>query len=678
MSVARHKTGADGETRVEQVSVRLPMARLGGPSRLPRFRWQQPTPDKQTPPSRGLTAEESANAFDWGKDSILPYRVFDDYDRNPVPADMPLIALDNGRLRVTVAPQYGGRVMQIFDHRLGRDLLFRNPVFQPANLAALNAWFSGGIEWNGLVPGHSPFTTAPVFAGVIETARGPVLRLHEFDRITEATWQIDLFLPHDDDRLFVHGRIVNSAPVEKQVYWWTNVAVPVCEGMRVISPAEDAIEHVLPGNELARFAFPDPSRFDGSYPGLWKGATSVFFRKPGAKRLFITALDRHGKGIAQTSTAALTGRKFFFFGTGAGGQHWMDYLARKGEGNYIEIQAGITPTQNQRLALGPESELHWTEVYGSLSLDPEKAHDKDYARAEQAAEQAIDTRFPVADLSEIDAFLTGISRQPLTHRHASGSPWGHRHERLTGKPLAAGLDFTVDKTGDLWDALADGKDPSAAHLADIPADFAISDIWVKALSGKASEEGGPWLIDLLLGIAALDRQEEMKARLLFERSVAASPSWLGYRQLALLEKDADKAEALYLAAWSQPQAPGELAVEIAQFLLGRNRSSALEAFLQRLPERVAQLERIVLVRAAVAARLGDLDTLEALLQREFASIREGEDLPSDLWNALQKGRLEQSLRRAPTQNEIDMHTRAHPVPEHLDFRMRAVLEDGTH
>ena len=52
----------------------------------------------------------------------------------------------------------------------------------------------------------TPFTTASVFAGILETERGPILRLYEFDRIVEATWQVDLFLPNDDDRLFVHGR----------------------------------------------------------------------------------------------------------------------------------------------------------------------------------------------------------------------------------------------------------------------------------------------------------------------------------------------------------------------------------------------------------------------------------------------------------------------------------------
>ncbi len=678
MNQPRQKPRMTGMTTIEETAVTLPMAHLGGPSRLPRFRWQQPIPDKATPPSRGLSVDEASHAFDWGKDSILPYRVYDDYDRAQKPADMPLIALDNGKLRVTVAPQYGGRIMQLYDYGLGRDLVFRNPVFQPANLAALNAWFSGGIEWNGLIPGHTPFTCAPVFAGVIETERGPVLRIYEFDRIVEATWQIDLFLPADEDRLYVHGRLVNSAPTEKLAYWWTNVAVPVSPGMRVISPTDYAIEHVLPGNELARFAFPDPDRFDGSYPGLWKGATSVFFRKPAAERLFIAALDKAGTGLAQTSTATLTGRKFFYFGTAVGGQHWMDYLARKGEGDYIEIQAGITPTQNQRFVLGAESELHWTEVYGGLSVDPAAAHCESYAVAERATAEAVDRRFPKTALADVNGFLTRISRLPVDRRLAEGAPWGRRQEKLTGKPLADGLDFSVSGTGDtVWDELAETGMVSTENLSRIPTDFAVSDLWRVALERSAVRQGATWLHDVLLGIAALDREDMTSAKNLFERSVAARPTWLGLRQLALIETDADKAEQFYLFASAPGDAPPELAVEIVQFLLAKGRFATLEAFLAKLAPDVAAQERIVLARASVAAERGDLDTLEALLKVEFATIREGEDLSVDLWAALQKGRLTQVLGRVPTPAELETHEKAHPLPEHLDFRMRVTLEDGT-
>jgi len=64
---------------------------------------------------------------------------------------------------------------------------------------------------------------------------------------------------------------------------------------------------------------------------------------PGGERLFIAALDDRGIGLAQTATAAMGGRKFFYFGTAPGGRHWMDYLTLPGEGDYIELQSGIAP-----------------------------------------------------------------------------------------------------------------------------------------------------------------------------------------------------------------------------------------------------------------------------------------------------------------------------------------------
>ncbi|HQU69971.1 MAG TPA: DUF5107 domain-containing protein [Albidovulum sp.] len=657
-------------TRIETIRAALPMSRLGAPSSLPRFRWQQPMPDRDTPPARGLTAEESAHGFDWGKDSILPYGVYADYDRSQQPGEMPLLRLTNGRIEIDIAPQYGGRLVRMYDRRLKRDLVFHNPVFQPANLAALNAWFSGGIEWNGLIPGHTPFTCAPVFAGVIETERGPVLRIYEFDRITEATWQVDLFLPNDDDRLFVHGRIVNAAATAKRAYWWTNIAVAMSDGMRVIAPADYAIEHVLPGNELARFPFPDPQRFDGSYPGNWQSATSVFYRKPDAPRLYIAALDHDGVGLAQTATAEMRGRKMFYFGEASGGQHWMEFLARPGDARYIEIQSGITPTQNQRFELAPESELHWTEAYGALSVDAASAHAADYATAERATADALNQRFPADELAEVDGWLTAQSRRPLDKRLSDGAPWGSRQERLTGRDLAAGLDFAVGHAKDCWDDLVGKGAFSTANLETVPTTFAVSDVWVAALE-QSGQSHGTWLHDLLLGIAALDREEAAEARDLFARSASARPTWLALRQLALVADTGDQKERFYMQASAAADAPDELAVEIAQFLLADGRLETLTAFVAALPKAAAAQERILLARASIAARCGDWNELERLLATEFATIREGEMLTVTLWTALQKGRLEAELGRPATKEVLAERMRQNPLPQHLDFQMLA-------
>jgi hypothetical protein len=86
-------------------------------------------------------------------------------------------------------------------------------------------------------------------------------------------------------------------------------------------------------------------------------------------------------------------------------------------------------------------------------------------------------------------------------------------------------------------------------------------------------------------------------------------------------------------------------------------------------------ERIVLARAVVAANEGRFDEAEQLLlSRQFATIREGETLLSDLWIKLRRGRLEAVLRRPPTPEEIKQDLAQHPMPRTLDLRMHVVAE----
>ena len=666
-------TAAIARVRTERLA--LPMARLGRPSNLPRFKWQQPMPNRPTPPNFGLTAQESAHGVQWGEDSILPYQVSDDYDRELHDGELDCVVIENGRLRAVVAPSLGGRLLELKDLATGRDLVFRNPVFQPANLAALNAWFSGGIEWNGLIPGHTAFTCAPVFAGVRDTPQGPILRIYEFDRIVEATWQIDLFMPADKPQLYAHGRIVNPSAEAKLAYWWTNIAAPMGPGTRVLSPADYSIEHIWPGNNLGRCEFPRKD-WDASYPDHWENATSVFFRAPSAQRLFIASVDREGHGLAQTSTREMGGRKFFYFGSAAGGQNWMDYLSRPGEGGYLEIQSGVAPTQNQRFELAGGEELDWTEAFVPVHLDPLKAHDPAYGAAVSHAAEALDVAIPADEMAKIDAFLREQARLPLDARYSVGEPWGARQEHLLGRPLASGLDFTVDADDDCWDELARGVALSESNLREVPNGVAVSTLWTDRVAANAAAHGATWVHALILAVALLDRGDRDAAAMQIDQSLSKRPSWLGYRLKALLSPDVDTASDNYLRAWDAGDAPAELAVEIATHFMKEGRSGELKRFVDALPPAVRDNERIILARALVAANDGQFDELERLLMsRQFASIREGETLLSDLWVKLRRGRLETELKRAATPEEIRQDLALHPLPRSLDLRMH-VLEES--
>ena len=505
-----------------------------------------------------------------------------------------------------------------------------------------------------------------------ETPRGTLLRLYEFDRIVEASWQVDLFMPADAAVLYAHGRLVNPSAEPRLAYWWTNVAAPMSEGTRVLSPADYSIEHIWPGNNLGRCDFPRAD-WDASYPQNWQNATSVFFRAPSAPRRFIASVDKAGYGLLQTSTAEMQGRKFFYFGSAVGGQNWMDFLARPGEGLYLEIQSGITPTQNQRFELATGEELEWTEAYAPVQLDAPQAHDADYRAATAHAAAALDRAAPAADLAEIDAFLREQARLPLDSRTSTGTRWGERQEQLLGRALAEGLDFSVGGPAEVWDDLARDGIISADNLAAMPSGTVVSRAWTDRVAASAGRQGDTWVGELILATAALDRNDRGTAGTHARRSLALKPNWAAYRLEALLAESVDAAVSSYLLAWDRGDAPPELAVEIATYLMAHDRSGALKAFVESLPAELQDRERIVLARAVVAGNDGRFDELEKLLLgRNYASIREGETLLSDLWLTLRRGRLEASLGRAATPGELKADLAAHPLPRRLDLRMHAL------
>jgi len=140
----------------------------------------------------------------------LPYSLQDGYNRARHECEMKVAVLENEILKATFLLDYGGRLWSLVHKPSGRELLYVTPVFQPANLAIRNAWFSGGVEWNISLRGHSPHTCSPMFAArVIGGDGSPILRLWEWERLRGIPYQIDFSLPEKSPWLFVHARILN-------------------------------------------------------------------------------------------------------------------------------------------------------------------------------------------------------------------------------------------------------------------------------------------------------------------------------------------------------------------------------------------------------------------------------------------------------------------------------------
>ena len=65
----------------------------------------------------------------------MPYLMQDRYDRNRKILRLKSLVLENEYLKVTVLPEYGGRIHEIYDKIAKEQLLFTNTVIQPCNLA---------------------------------------------------------------------------------------------------------------------------------------------------------------------------------------------------------------------------------------------------------------------------------------------------------------------------------------------------------------------------------------------------------------------------------------------------------------------------------------------------------------------------------------------------------------
>lgn len=78
----------------------------------------------------------------------LPYLTQDLWTCDRKEADLDVWVYENDDLKVTITPQYAGKVWGIYDKKRGKELLYANRAHQPANIGALKSWAAGGAEWN--------------------------------------------------------------------------------------------------------------------------------------------------------------------------------------------------------------------------------------------------------------------------------------------------------------------------------------------------------------------------------------------------------------------------------------------------------------------------------------------------------------------------------------------------
>ncbi|MCB5181139.1 DUF5107 domain-containing protein [Streptomyces antimicrobicus] len=650
-------------TTVRRTAVTLPAAPLGPENPLPALRPLDEVHVLDERARAGLPRDMARQIGYRPLTSLLPVRVRDGYGRTRRHTEFEAVVLENAHLRVTVLPGLGGRVHSLVHLPTGRELLYRNPVFQPAAFALNGAWFSGGIEWNIGATGHTTLSCAPLHAALVPAPDGgAMVRLWEWERLRDLPFQVDLWLPEDSAHLYVGVRVRNPHERPAPVSWWSNTAVPEDSGSRILAPAEQAW-HFGHERDLRRVPVPEHDGADRTYPLRSAYPADFFYEVPDGERRWIAALDAEGHGLVQTSTDLLRGRKLFVWGSGRGGRRWQEWLTEPGTPGYAEIQAGLARTQLEHVRLEAGAEFSWLEAYGPLSADPAAVHGGDWAAARAAAGRALEEALPRQQVAEAFAAWRPHADAEPGERLAAGSGWGAL-EVLCGGHKLPGTPFPESTLGEpqepwlqLWRT---GVFPTPRRVTP-PGPTLVAPHWRDMLETAPADP----LTEYHLGVAQWHAGDIAQAVRSWERGLPLAPSrWPLLRCLAVADAVAgnqDRAVDRYAEAvedlahesrggetWTA--AESALAREAMTVALAAGRPAVARTVWERLRPALREQGRFRLLAARLLAAEGHVVAARRVFEDGFEvpDLREGDEALSTLWARLTN----------------------RPLPPRYDFRMR--------
>ncbi len=661
-------------TTVRRTVLTLPAAPVGPPNPLPALRPLDEMHAIDEHARRELPREMARQIGYEPLRTLLPVRVLDGYGRERTPTGLDAIVIENERLRATVLPGLGGRIHSLHHKPTGRELLYSNPVFQPADFALNGAWFSGGIEWNIGATGHTTLSCAPLHAALVPAPDGSTMvRLWEWERLRDLPFQVDLWLPADSDFLHVGVRIRNPHERPAPVYWWSNIAVDEHETTRVLAPADEAW-HFGYERSLRRVPVPQWQGADRTYPLRNEYPADYFYEVPAESRKWIASLDAAGQGLVQTSTDVLRGRKLFVWGAGRGGRRWQRWLTEPGTAGYAEIQAGLARTQLEHVPLDGGREFSWLESYGPLAAGPAAVHGDDWGAARAEVETRLAEALPRAEVAAAYAAWRPYADAEPVESLATGSGWGALEVLRAGYKLP-GTPFDESTLGEEqapWrELLKTGVFPEPRRVSP-PGPSLVAPHWRDMLETAPAEP----LTEYHLGVAQWHAGDLAQAVRSWERGLALAPSrWPLLRCLAVADEEggnAVRAAERYAEAFddlcherrddgeSWTAATAALGREAVAALLAADRApegqasegraAQARAVWDRLSPAVRQRGRFRLIEAQLLLAEGRTDEARAVFDAGFevADLREGAEILEEVWSALTD----------------------EPLPEAYDYRMR--------
>ena len=289
---------------------------------------------------------------------VYPYPFLDSLGTQKTNKSWQAVYLENEYLKVTVLPQLGGHVYQIFDKTLNRDIIYSNPVMKYAMVALRGAWVSGGIEWN-FPDGHTLTTVAPIDYVMRTEADGSVaVAIGDTERVQRMQWQVILRLRPGTRVLESEVTLNNRREVPGRYWYWSTAGAPAAPDLRFNYPMREAYPHAF----WPVFKFPIEKGVD---IGRFKDVPNFLslFARDSKRDYFGIYYEQSDWGVVHVADhRELPGKKTWTWGTDDNGDIWIDKLT-DGGGQYVEFQGGRFETQMEHQFIAPHRVEHFFEYW---------------------------------------------------------------------------------------------------------------------------------------------------------------------------------------------------------------------------------------------------------------------------------------------------------------------------